>query len=80
MVLAAVILYLLNSNRADRVEHRKERQEWDARFKDLQTSHDTKIREFEARLSKIEGELRSETRRADSAETRLAAYLGRDTA
>lgn len=73
VLLAVVIGYLLNANRADRKEHRTERQEWDARFKAQQEGHDTQIGELRVRLDKLEMELRSERIRADLAETRLAA-------
>jgi len=83
-VLAAVILYLLNANRADRVEHRRDRGEWDTRFREmraeyekeisaLQTRHDTEVRELRTRIDTLEAAKNSETRRADRAEATLEA-------
>lgn len=72
-MLAVVIGYLLNANRADRKEHRAERQEWDVRFKAQQESHDKAMSELRSRFDSLEQELRSERLRADRAETRLAA-------
>lgn len=82
-LLAIVIGYLLNANRADRKEHRAERQEWDSRFKAQQESHATELKEVRERLDRLEQELRerekelrSETLRADRAEARLTALTG----
>jgi hypothetical protein len=75
-LLAFVILYLLNANRADRKEHRIERQEWDARFKAQQEQHAADVRDLRERVAKLETELRDETLRADRAETKLDALTG----
>lgn len=82
-LLAIVIGYLLNANRADRKEHRAERQEWDARFKAQQQSHAEDMKDLRGRLDTLEEELRererelrSETLRADRAEARLTALTG----
>jgi hypothetical protein len=75
-VLGFVILYLLNANRLDRIEHRKERIEWDGRLKGLESDYDIKITKLGERMEKLEDKLRSETRRADRAETRLALLTG----
>lgn len=82
-LLAIVIGYLLNANRADRKEHRAERQEWDARFKAQKEAHDQDMRDLRGRLDTLEEELRererelrSETLRADRAEARLTALTG----
>lgn len=75
-MLALVILYLLNSNRLDRKEHRVERQEWDARFKAQAESHAQEIRELRERVAALETELRGETLRAERAVARLEALNG----
>lgn len=82
-LLAIVIGYLLNANRADRKEHRAERQEWDARFKAQQESHAAELKELRERVERLEQELRerekelrSETLRADRAEARVEALTG----
>lgn len=74
LLLASVILYLLNANRADRVEHRKERQEWDQRFRELDTSASEKIRALDAEVDRLEREVRTQTLRADRAEAKLEAH------
>lgn len=72
-----VILYLLNANRADRKEHRAERQEWDARFKAQQEEHAKDVKELRERVTNLEQELRSETLRADRATARVEALTER---
>jgi hypothetical protein len=74
VLLAIVIGYLLNANRQDRKEHRAERQEWDVRFKAQQDRHDKELAELRGRLDQLEGELRSETLRANQAVAQLAAF------
>jgi hypothetical protein len=74
LLLASVILYLLNANRADRVEHRKERQEWDQRYRDLDTTASEKIRALDAQVDQLEKELRTQTLRADRAEAKLEGH------
>jgi hypothetical protein len=69
--LATVIFYLLNANRTDRIEHRKERAEWDKRFKELQSRHDTEITDLRERIETLEKAKRDETLRADRAEAQL---------
>ncbi len=71
VVLAGVILYLLNANRADRVEHRKERQEWDVRYRELDTTSADKIRVLDKRVDELEALNRAESLRADRAEAQL---------
>jgi Skp family chaperone for outer membrane proteins len=87
VLLAIVIGYLLNANRADRKEHRAERIEWDARFKAKREAHAAELKELKAtyaadlkdlrdRVERLEQRLHDETLRADRAEARLTALTG----
>jgi len=90
-VLAFVILYLLNSNRQDRIEHRNERKERDQamaaqreehrrEMADLRRDHGEQIARLESRVDQVEKELEDERRARVAAEATAATERLRATA
>jgi vacuolar-type H+-ATPase subunit I/STV1 len=82
-VLALVILYLLNANRQDRIEHRNERQERDramaaqreehrAEMADLRREYGEQIARLESRVDQVEREMEDERQARIAAEATAA--------
>jgi vacuolar-type H+-ATPase subunit I/STV1 len=90
-VLALVIFYLLNSNRQDRIEHRKEREEltaaaakqreeYRAELATLRTEHGARLDRLRERLDQVDRALDDERKLRIAAETTAASERLRATA
>lgn len=71
--LVAVIFYLLNSNRQDRVEGRKEREENRVAMRNLRTEYGEQIAELRGRVDQLEEELENERKLRIAAEANAAS-------
>lgn len=72
-VLAFVILYLLNSNRQDRIENRKEREDYRQEIVALRQQHREDLARLELRVDQVERELEDERRARIAAEAATAS-------